>query len=59
MPTTDNLALLTDLYQLTMAQGYFQSQQPGAGDFQSFYPVLSSESQLLRFRGPARCLGVP
>ena len=36
MPTTDNLALLTDLYQLTMAQGYFQSQRLAPATFSLF-----------------------
>ena len=36
MPTTDNLALLTDLYQLTMAQSYFQSQRLGPATFSLF-----------------------
>jgi nicotinate phosphoribosyltransferase len=34
--TTDNLALLTDLYQLTMAQGYFQSQRLAPATFSLF-----------------------
>ena len=33
---TDNLALLTDLYQLTMAQGYFQSQRMAPATFSLF-----------------------
>ena len=33
---TDNLALLTDLYQLTMAQGYFQSQRMASATFSLF-----------------------
>jgi nicotinate phosphoribosyltransferase len=36
MYTTDNLALLTDLYQLTMAQGYFQSQRLAPATFSLF-----------------------
>jgi len=36
MYTTDNLALLTDLYQLTMAQGYFHSGQLAPGSFSLF-----------------------
>ena len=36
MPTTVNLALLTDLYQLTMAQGYFQSQHLAPATFSLF-----------------------
>ncbi|HXV80873.1 MAG TPA: nicotinate phosphoribosyltransferase [Candidatus Binatia bacterium] len=36
MSTTDNLALLTDLYQLTMAQGYFQSQRLAPATFSLF-----------------------
>ena len=36
MNTTDNLALLTDLYQLTMAQGYFQSQRMAPATFSLF-----------------------
>jgi nicotinate phosphoribosyltransferase len=36
VPTTDNLALLTDLYQLTMAQGYFQSQRLAPATFSLF-----------------------
>jgi nicotinate phosphoribosyltransferase len=34
--TTNNLALLTDLYQLTMAQGYFQSQRMAPATFSLF-----------------------
>jgi nicotinate phosphoribosyltransferase len=34
--TTDNLALLTDLYQLTMAQAYFQSQRLAPATFSLF-----------------------
>jgi nicotinate phosphoribosyltransferase len=33
MPTEDNFALLTDLYQLTMAQAYFREQQMGQATF--------------------------
>ena len=33
---TDNLALLTDLYQLTMAQGYLQSQRMASATFSLF-----------------------
>jgi nicotinate phosphoribosyltransferase len=36
VPTTENLALLTDLYQLTMAQSYFQSQKLGPATFSLF-----------------------
>ena len=36
MNTTNNLALLTDLYQLTMAQGYFQSQRMALATFSLF-----------------------
>ena len=36
MSTTDNLALLTDLYQLTMAQSYFQSQRLSPATFSLF-----------------------
>jgi nicotinate phosphoribosyltransferase len=36
VPTTDNLALLTDLYQLTMAQAYFQSQRLAPSTFSLF-----------------------
>ena len=36
MYTTDNLALLTDLYQLTMAQSYFQSRQLAPATFSLF-----------------------
>ena len=36
MYTTDNLALLTDLYQLTMAQSYFQSQRLAPATFSLF-----------------------
>jgi nicotinate phosphoribosyltransferase len=36
VPTTDNLALLTDLYQLTMAQAYFQSQRLAPATFSLF-----------------------
>ena len=36
MSTTDNLALLTDLYQLTMAQSYFQSQRLAPATFSLF-----------------------
>ena len=36
MNATDNLALLTDLYQLTMAQGYFQSQRMASATFSLF-----------------------
>ena len=36
MSTTDNLALLTDLYQLTMAQAYFQSQRLAPATFSLF-----------------------
>ena len=36
MPATDNLALLTDLYQLTMAQAYFQSQRLAPATFSLF-----------------------
>jgi nicotinate phosphoribosyltransferase len=34
--TTNNLALLTDLYQLTMAQGYFESQRMAPATFSLF-----------------------
>lgn len=36
MPTPDNIALLTDLYQLTMAQSYFQSRQLAPASFSLF-----------------------
>jgi nicotinate phosphoribosyltransferase len=36
VPATDNLALLTDLYQLTMAQAYFQSQRLAPATFSLF-----------------------
>jgi nicotinate phosphoribosyltransferase len=36
MHNSNNLALLTDLYQLTMAQGYFQSQKFEAATFSLF-----------------------
>ena len=36
MPATDNLALLTDLYELTMAQAYFQSQRLAPATFSLF-----------------------
>jgi nicotinate phosphoribosyltransferase len=36
VPATDNLALLTDLYQLTMAQAYFQSQRLAPSTFSLF-----------------------
>jgi nicotinate phosphoribosyltransferase len=36
MPATDSLALLTDLYQLTMAQAYFQSQRLARSTFSLF-----------------------
>ena len=36
MRTTDSLALLTDLYQLTMAQIYFQSQRLDPATFSLF-----------------------
>jgi nicotinate phosphoribosyltransferase len=36
MPATDSLALLTDLYQLTMAQAYFQSQRLAPSTFSLF-----------------------
>lgn len=58
MYTTDNLALLTDLYQLTMAQGYFHSGQLAPGSFSLFirsYPpnrsyfVAAGLSDVLEF----------
>jgi nicotinate phosphoribosyltransferase len=36
MPTGANLTLLTDLYQLTMAQAYFREQRMGAATFSLF-----------------------
>ena len=36
MSTADNLALLTDLYQLTMAQAYFQNGKTGPATFSLF-----------------------
>jgi nicotinate phosphoribosyltransferase len=36
VPTTESLALLTDLYQLTMAQAYFQSQRLAPATFSLF-----------------------
>jgi nicotinate phosphoribosyltransferase len=42
MPARENLALLTDLYQLTMAQAYFREQRTGAATFSLFirsYPA--------------------
>ena len=45
MRTTNNLALLTDLYQLTMAQAYFQSQRLAPATFSLFirsYPANRS-----------------
>jgi nicotinate phosphoribosyltransferase len=36
VPTTDNFALLTDLYQLTMAQAYFQNQCLAGSTFNLF-----------------------
>jgi nicotinate phosphoribosyltransferase len=45
MSPTENLALLTDLYQLTMAQGYFQSQRLEPATFSLFirsYPANRS-----------------
>jgi len=58
MYTTDNLALLTDLYQLTRAQGYFHSGQLAPGSFSLFirsYPpnrsyfVAAGLSDVLEF----------
>ena len=45
MKTEQNLSLLTDLYQLTMAQGYFQSQKLAPATFSLFirsYPLNRS-----------------
>ncbi len=36
MPSSENFTLLTDLYQLTMAQGYFREQRLGAATFSLF-----------------------
>ncbi|HEX2226958.1 MAG TPA: nicotinate phosphoribosyltransferase [Candidatus Binatia bacterium] len=36
MTTSDNLALLTDLYQLTMAQSYFRERKSGLASFSLF-----------------------
>ncbi|MGH7888879.1 MAG: nicotinate phosphoribosyltransferase, partial [Candidatus Binatia bacterium] len=36
MPTAENLTLLTDLYQLTMAQAYFRAQRMGVATFSLF-----------------------
>jgi nicotinate phosphoribosyltransferase len=36
MTTRENLALLTDLYQLTMAQGYFRERKTGLASFSLF-----------------------
>ena len=36
MPNADNLTLLTDLYQLTMAQAYFREQRMGTASFSLF-----------------------
>jgi nicotinate phosphoribosyltransferase len=36
MDSSDNLALLTDLYQLTMAQGYFRERKTGTASFSLF-----------------------
>jgi len=56
--TEENLSLLTDLYQLTMAQGYFQSQKLGPATFSLFirsYPpnrsyfVAAGLSDVLQF----------
>ena len=58
MKTEENLSLLTDLYQLTMAQGYFQSQKLGPATFSLFirsYPpnrsyfVAAGLSDVLQF----------
>ena len=40
MTTGENLTLLTDLYQLTMAQSYFREQRAGRGHFQPIYSLL-------------------
>ena len=59
MPATDNLALLTDLYQLTMAQAYFQSQRLAPATFSLFVRSYPPNRELLRCRRPARRPGVP
>ena len=53
MVSHESLALLTDLYKLTMAQSLFQRSQNGASDFQSFCPILSAKQKVFHFCGPA------
>ncbi len=50
MNTGDNLALLTDLYQLTMAQGYFREQRVAPGDLSAFLFAPIPQPRAISFR---------
>lgn len=46
-PTADNIALATDLYELTMAAGYFQAGRTGWASFELFVRELPPERSFL------------
>ena len=50
--SSSNLTLLTDLYQLTMMQGYFKSNKQDIGVFDAFYRSNPSDG------GYAICAGL-
>jgi nicotinate phosphoribosyltransferase len=49
--TTAELGLLTDLYQLTMAQSYFQQRQNGTATFSLFVRQFPSTIAILWQQG--------
>ena len=46
MSTTQNLTLLTDLYELTMMQGYFKNPVQETVDFDAFTVPTPAETDL-------------